>query len=319
MLRAFRTAPLICQPVLLVVAPCSALGIQNLPDVDSCISRLDPATDIGYERIVARCPDLVRRLEEGGWAAWMPGEWKEPGNDLSAGSLRELRELARREMDAAPAQGPDIRSLKPVLASLADASAKDRSVWARFKGWVRSVLESREQPAGESWFTRMTSRIGFPQSVVELVSYAALAGVVALALLIVLNELRAAGLIGPADAARRGKSAAARGRGAVTGGADSNVDPRDRPRMLLGLIVARLGELGCLPPSAGLTVRELTLAARLAESDRERLSVLALSAERLRYSGSEIAPDGIGTALERGRELLENLSRLEPFDAGAHS
>ncbi|MEJ5755965.1 hypothetical protein, partial [Salmonella enterica] len=61
-----------------------------LPDVDSCVRVLDPQLDIGYDRIAARCPDLARELEHGAWSSWLPRGWKESGNDLSAGGLKEF-------------------------------------------------------------------------------------------------------------------------------------------------------------------------------------------------------------------------------------
>src|SRR5688572_21758894 len=71
-----------------------------LKAIDTCLPRLDPQIDIGYERIAARCPDLPRRLRQSSLAAWLPGSWQDPGNNLSAGSLAELRVLAMRELGA---------------------------------------------------------------------------------------------------------------------------------------------------------------------------------------------------------------------------
>src|SRR5882757_2896342 len=129
-------------------APLSAL--------DTCLGRLDPELDIGYDRIAARCPELAKQLERGAWVPWLPRGWKEPGNDLSAGGLKEFRELVDRESAASDSrQAPDIRRLKGVLNGLAGTS--DQGWWSRLKAWLRSILETREQAADESWFTRMVS------------------------------------------------------------------------------------------------------------------------------------------------------------------
>src|SRR5438128_7099732 len=74
--------------------------MAQLPALDACLGRLDPELDIGYDRIAARCPELAKQLDHGAWAPWLPRGWKEPGNDLSAGGLRELRELVERESAA---------------------------------------------------------------------------------------------------------------------------------------------------------------------------------------------------------------------------
>jgi hypothetical protein len=285
------------------------VGAQALPDVDKCLTRLDPQVDIGYDRIAARCPEIARQLEQGPWSGWLPRGWKEAGNDLSAGGLTELRESIRRESAAAPpTHPPDVRHLKKVLTAQG-IGVNSESWWGRFKSWLRSVLETREQPADESWFSRMVSHVGLSQSVIDLIVYATLAVVVVLAGVIVANELRNAGLL-----PRRGAAAGRPGR------APASVEPNgqwrdlenaplgERPRLLLSLIVRRLGELGFLPPAGALTVRELTRAARLSESDdRARLTDLALAAERLRYSAQDVAADSLREALVRGKELLDRL------------
>src|SRR3569833_3488934 len=83
----------------LVALPLTAAPAA-IPNGDACVARLDPQLDIGYDRIAARCPELMRQLEAGAWAPWLPRGWKESGNDLSAGSLKELRELVTRESNA---------------------------------------------------------------------------------------------------------------------------------------------------------------------------------------------------------------------------
>jgi hypothetical protein len=283
------------------------VGAQALPDLDSCLRRLDPQVDIGYDRIASRCPELARQLEQGAWSAWLPRGWKEPGNDLSAGGLSELRELIRRETSVTPStRAPDVQRLKAVLATL---GAHGDSWWGRFKTWLRSILENREQPAGENWFSRMVSHVGFSQSVIDLIVYATLAVVVVLAGVIVVTELRNAGLL-----PKRGGALGMRRRATDIGEPQmqwhdvESAPVGDQPRLLLGLIVRRLSERGFLPPSGALTVRELTHAARLPESDdKARLSDLALAAERLRYSAQDVAPDNLRAPLARGKELLDRL------------
>src|SRR6266404_8534390 len=154
--------PVIAQPSAMrrpAIVPSAATVAQPsatdaLPAVDACVGRLDPELDIGYDRIAARCPELVKQLDHGAWAAWLPRGWKEPGNDLSAGSLKEFRELVERESAASDsARAPDIRQLKSVLHGIAGTSTA--GWWSRFKSWLRSILETREEPTDDSWCTRM--------------------------------------------------------------------------------------------------------------------------------------------------------------------
>jgi hypothetical protein len=281
---------------------------QQVPDIDSCVSRLDPQLDIGYERISAKCPELAMQLDRGSWAAWLPRGWKEPGNDLSAGGLKELRELVVRESEARQARAaPDVSQLKDVMAGLAARSEEGR--WSRFKTWLRSILERREQPSDEDWFGRMASHLGVPQSLRQIVAYCALGAVVLIAAGIILNELRAAGLLSASHPARRRKM---RGESLDSAelewGAIERAPVRDKPRLLLELIVRRLGDRGLLPPAGGLTVRELTAAARLPQpDDRDRLSDLAQTAEQLRYSSREPQSQDLDKSVIRGRELLNRI------------
>jgi hypothetical protein len=294
-------------------APTSAAAAQAsgaMPNIDSCVARLDPQLDIGYDRIAARCPDLMKQLETGAWGAWLPRGWNEPGNDLSAGSLKELRELVDRESgtpEANPATAPNVHSLQPILTAL--AGSRDTTGWSRFKSWLRSVLERREQPTDESWFSQMVAHVGISQSVIRLITYAALAAVVVLAGAIVLNELRTAGLFGRRmGTARRRQTQLAGGTAGMSWRDIERATLSDRPRLLLELIVRRLSDRGALPPSGALTVRELTRAVQLPEAeDRSRFAEVAQAAERVRYSSVEPQAAGLDKPIARGRELLERL------------
>jgi hypothetical protein len=96
--------------------------------------------------------------------------------------------------------------------------------------------------------------------------------------------------------------------------------PLERPRLLLELIAAKLTALHRLPPAAAMTVRELSRSANLeVAQDRERLAMLAITAERARYAESSVPADALESAYEGGRELLDNVEKLrEPeVPAGA--
>jgi hypothetical protein len=238
----------------------------------------------------------------------LPRGWKEPGNDLSAGGLREFRELVERESAARATQGtPDIRHLKGVLDGL--ASPNTDGWWSRFKAWLRSILETRAQTTDESWFTRMVSHVGISQSLRQLIAYAALTAVILLAVGIVINEVRAAGLLPKRGGAAPRRHGSRDTRSARMAWSDvERAALPDKPRLLLELIVRRLSDRGYLPPAGALTVRELTRAARLPESDdRARLTELALTAERVRYSAGELESAALDESVARGRELLDRL------------
>jgi hypothetical protein len=160
----------------------------------------------------------------------------------------------------------------------------------------------------------MVSHVGIPQSLRQLIAYAALTVVVVLAAVIVINEVRAAGLLPKrGDGTRRRHGPRDTGAARVAWSDIERAALPDKPRLLLELIVRRLSERGRLPPSGALTVRELTQAARLPEpDDRARLSELALAAERVRYSAGELAPAALDQSVARGRELLDHLDASTP-------
>ncbi|MHA4874952.1 DUF4129 domain-containing protein, partial [Enterococcus faecium] len=82
----------------------------------------------------------------------------------------------------------------------------------------------------------------------------------------------------------------------------------ERPRFLLERVLSRLNERGVLPAPGALTVRELMSSARLAvPADRDRLSNLALTAERVRYSGGTPGTAEIDGPVSGGRVLLNRL------------
>ena len=280
--------------------------------IDSCLARLDAETDVGYGRIAARCPGLARTLEESGWSAWLPKGWKEPNNDLSAGSLEELRVLLARELAtrAAESRTPDVANLRRILVDLGPAGGERSGLWARFKEWLRAIFESGQRPRDDHWLDRMIDRMGLSQVAIEMITYAALALIVLLAVLIVVNELRAAGFL-PASR-RRAQPGDALGepreRRRVTLRDIELAELHEKPRLMLELVTARLTDLHLLPPSGSLTVRELARSAQLRDADdRARLEELARVAERERFSAQGASPGSIEAAIEQGRILLARL------------
>jgi hypothetical protein len=293
-----------------------------LDAIDSCVLRLNSDIDIGYDRIVARCPTLARRLDESGLSVWLPRDWRRPGNDLSTGGLRELREVVSRELTVgATARGrerpPGVESVPDILASLARSEDEHGGWWARTKVWLRNLFEEPEPAADEGWLARIIGQSGLSQALVELISYVALAIVAVLAVVIVVNELRVGGVFGGWRqlAVLADSPVGVRHDGGLVWGDVLSVPLRRRPGVLLELVVGRLVEGGRLRAARGLTVGELTRMARLpGEEDRGRLAELARTAERVRFSNVAVSDVDIAAAVEGGRVLLE---RIGPAGAGA--
>lgn len=290
---------------------------EVLAAIDTCVGRLHPDIDIGYERIAARCPGLAGKLDASPWGGWLPRDWVRPGNDLSAAGLRELRELLARET-ASPAlqASPEVASVAPILAELAASAGSESSGWQRVLAWIRG-LAGRENAANGSEEEEVVGRIGGLQAAIETGASVALAAVVLLAVVIVGNELRIAGVarrLGKRlrDAARMRRTGAA---GAVgddpahrSGGWESvcAAAPLQRARVLLELVIEQLTAENVLPPARGLTARELVRAARLPDdAQRRRLTELARVSEIVRYSAGGVDVATVSEVVEDGRLLLE--------------
>jgi hypothetical protein len=293
-----------------------------LQAIDACVLKLNPDVDMGYDRVIARCPALGRRVSESGVSAWLPRDWQRAGNDLSAGGLRELRQSLARELgpvgDAGDGAGdagarigaPSVERVHDVLASLARSDGEHSGWWARTKTWLRSVFERGEPAAEEGWLERMVGESGASQAVIEMISYVALVLVAVLAIVIVVIELRVSGVFG---GLRRRRAVLAdvplpTARGELTWDDVQRAPVLQRAGLVLEMLVARLGENARVRSARGLTVRELTRAAQLGdEGDRERLRALARTAERVRFGGVEVEGVEVEVAVEGGRVLLERL------------
>ena len=305
----------VCAPILIaaaVIAP-HAFGQDALDAIDGCIKRLDPQG--GYERIAERCPDLMRRVQRSAWAAWLPENWYAQSNDLSAASLKELRQLVVHELSLrTSSRAPDRAKLNAILLALGPMEPQSISLWTRFTGWLREALQRGEPSPEDNWLDRMIARAGPSQTVIDSIAYACLAVVVGMALALIVNELRLAGAFahgGEQAGAGRRAWPIDKGRTSPTSewSAIQSAPARERPRLLLERISARLMELGRLPPAGGLTVRELLGRARLVQSeDLFALAELALAAERVRFSGEPIPAASLEAVVEGGRRLLQQLS-----------
>jgi hypothetical protein len=282
-------------------------GPDALAAIDACTDKLND-----YDRIAARCPELLKTLEASAWSAWLPPGWHDQYDDMSASSLASLRvEVARELALRASARAPQLPLLRPILVDLAARHARPPGTWwERLRRWLRSLVEP--EPADEgSWFERFGGHVALSQTLLRFIAYVTLALVLALAALIVFAEWRATG-------ASRGRAARARADAAPhaaleepRGWLDVERAPAaERPRVLLGLILARLIAARRLPPAGALTVRQLARTVVLNDAaDRERLAELACAAELLRYSLRPPSAEALARALRLGRELLERLAQ----------
>jgi hypothetical protein len=266
-------------------APDPAASLQ------ACVARLD-SLDIGYERIVARCPGLTATLEDGPYAAWLPGDWKRPGNELSAAGLAQLQRLLAQELTTHPrAHVPQVAHLSSVLAQL--PSAGKATPWrARLPGWLRHSPPSH---AGAGGLVTWIGPVVWPPA---LAIYALLAVAVLLAALLSVRELHLAGL--------RLKGLPARPRHLPQPAVPAPAP--ERLGDLLAAVVTLLAGQGRLAGPQGLTARELASAAQLPPALQADFLALTRVAEALRYAAVPPTSAELAAAVRHGRRLLRGLT-----------
>lgn len=293
--------------VLAGAAAPMATAAEPLAAIDACVQYLDPARDVGYPRIAERCPELAASLKGSAYAAWLPPDWDKADNNLSVGGLLELRTLLSRP-PAGTVHAPQVAHLAPFLAQLRAPPPQHRSWWARFKDWLHEALNSRTESGEGGWLERLLGKINPPQALVRLIVWGALFLLVALAASIIVNELRLAGVL---RRWRRSPSAGAKSATPdepVSLPALMQLAGRERPRLLLELILRQLTRQRRLPPARALTVRELQGVVQLPPDARAHLADLAAACEQLRFAAQEPAPAALAATTARGAQLLTLLT-----------
>jgi hypothetical protein len=308
-----RAASLSCAAALCIAAlpiePAAAATEPLRAAIERCQARLDPEIDVGYARIAARCPELVRQLESSEWLQWLPRGWRDAGNDLSVRGLDELATLIERErLRELTGRRPGTAKLHEVLEGLEGARPERGARWLRFQHWFEAVFEQPAEEDGSTWLERMLRRATLSDVVIEALTFLAVALVVALALVIVVNELRVAGLFRrrrkrgpPVEVERRAVPR-------VTRAELELASPQERAGLLLRLVFERLQQAGLLARAASLTVNEAQHLVALPDTaDRARLAELAAAAEHARFAARPAEAGVLARALAAGAELLAKL------------
>lgn len=274
--------------------------------LEACAARLDVERDIGVARVFDACPEVASAFESELVRPWLPLEWRTHGEDLSAGSLRELASLLR-EAQAAPAGGtaPDRALLAAVIAENSHWSRAGPGLWQRMLAWLRATAgRTPSEPQGVAFVDWLRSVEG-AQRFWTLTGYAAFALTLLFALWVIGGELRAL------RKALRRTASAATAFSATFGRAAAPVDANDvplveRPSLLLARVVAALAERAGLLRSEAQTVDELLAAHPFADVERAaRLALLARVAEAVRYAPAPPDAQTLREATRAGESLLD--------------
>lgn len=258
------------------------------------------------ELLAEICPELHAGLAASRLAPFLPPDWDRA---VTAPRLARLRDLLPMP---APAAGrrPDPAAVAGVLASIRDAEVeRHRSLWQRFRDWVKGLLDRRAGKESSNWLTDWL-REHFPsERVITGIMTVLVFVLVGLVAWIVYVELRAAGLLRrerQARAAAAGALPAAGGRRPTL----AEASEAELPGLLIALLLEQLRRLGRVEDRGSMTHRELLRAARFERgTERDAFHGLVAASEQLRYAPVAPEPGSLRGIVESARRLLESLAR----------
>jgi hypothetical protein len=234
------------------------------------------------------CPGLTAVLERSGYLALLSTAAQ---GELDVYDLSDLS-YVDAWYDEAAVHDVDAGTLGPILDSLrAQEPERPLTLYERFKRWLRSLLE-RQQGDSESWLSRWFEEVSIPDAVTRGFLYLCMALIVVMTILVIVAELRAAGVF----RTRRSEQDAAMvagGVGAAPGdGHDdlATLPPDRKASMLLRMLVQTLVRSGRLRTERSLTHRELPARATFDNPQQlESFRRVAALAERTVYGAGEVS------------------------------
>jgi hypothetical protein len=263
-----------------------------------------------------RCPQLLAQLPNHPLRTWLEPDL---GPHPSLGELLDLRAL-----NAVPTMtehgSPRLRMdrLRAVLGPLQDISepAAGRSWWERLLEWLRDLWSTDDSQDTDSlWLRAWLERLSLSEPVAKTLVRALIGVILLLAAWVVIDELRAAGLLSR-HRARPAAPSKARSRRPESG----PETPPDWERLralppslqivaLLQVLLTLFRQRGLLPRASHLTAAELPSALRLPEApERRLLASVATRSEAWVYGGIAPSAELVGTLLTQARAF----ARSEP-------
>jgi hypothetical protein len=280
--------------VLLAAAPaawCQAAGQYEersaLDVIGDCSDSADEET-VGLTALEAECRGLTRALEQSGYLPLLSTSLRE---ELDAYDLSDLLTVDDWYAQHDPAaSAPDPAALGPILESLRAQQPERPLTWfERFKRWLRSMADRQQRD----------------EVVATTVLFVALALILVLTILVIVNELRAAGVFGKRLSSEREGIATSTTTAADDAAVDVDSLPADRKAsMLLRMLVTTLVQSGRLRTERSLTHRELCARANFDDAEqRESFKRVATLAERTVYGSTEVAASEVEPIVTAARAL----------------
>jgi hypothetical protein len=315
--NAGSAAPLRTRCAALLSALCAVSAVwlptasaDAIPDaelISECASAADADTE-GLSALEASCRGVTEALGKSGYLSYLSPQQQA---ELRPDQLEELAQLMRQY--ERPAVGPavDASALRPILDELRSQHTERRVGWMeRLRRWLRQLIE-RQRQEPDSWLARWLEDLDVPDRVSRAILFGSILLIVALALAVVINELRVAGAFRRRRAAARADVAAGEAGATATFMAGARGEPASAAKapLLLRALVTTLQAGGRLPEPRCLTHTELGLRATFDDEQQRRcFQRVARLAERVTYSTQTIPPGEIDEILTAGRALNSQLS-----------
>lgn len=270
--------------------------------IERCSDAADEET-IGLTALEEECPGVTRALEQSGYLPLLSTASRD---ELDVYDLSDLLLVDSWYEDGSPAaRDVDVGTLGPILDSLRSQAPERPLGWfERFKRWVRAMLE-RQGGSSDDWLSRWLEETKVSQAVAIGILYTALALILGLTILVIFNELRAAGVF--RDRRKEELDPIAGGGAAALDEAVLDFDALTADRkasMLLRMLVTTLVRSGRLRTERSLTHRELSARAKFDDArQRESFQRVAALAERTVYGSGTVSAEEIEPIAAAARDL----------------
>lgn len=291
--------------LILLAAPGVFAQSEDSPRqvLDTCIVALGSDV-VGLEDMEEACPGLKTALQQLGIVELLP---RNQDSLLTRNGLINLRSLLDY-YEQPPERGQvGVDGVHTVLDSLRDPVDAERSLswYERFRRWLRDSFDQREEQANP-WLRRWLDEHSMSETVRLALFYGVMLLVLVLAVIIIVNEVRAA------RAGRRKSQAGTEVDDSQIALATTPLDAESRGQrasMLLKTLVATLVKTGRLPSAHSLTHQELLRRAKFDDSiQRESFHRVTQLAEREVFSGQQTSSEDLEDAVRAGQSLQAQLN-----------
>jgi hypothetical protein len=285
----------------------AALAAAPLDVVRECAAAASPTVS-GLKNLNAVCPQVdaaltALRLNEILYDGWQ--------DKVTAQALRDAAVLVERYSESKPRRSLDQGVLREILGSYKTQPEPPHSWWQALEDWFKRWL-AHSNSALANWLNqlwdRWLSHAEVSPSFLKVFMYGLTALAVSAAIVVIIRELKAAGMT-------RRLGGAARSRGARRGGSHhpaagvEAVSAVSSVAELLHALVQRLLQSGRLKAERSLTHRELIVRSAFDnEAQRIVFAGVARTAESLLYGSQDAAPAVLEQVTRQGRALLLQLS-----------